>query len=359
MVDDSVVARRVLTEALSHEPGFEVVGFAPNGSSGVQKVARLRPDVVILDVEMPEMGGLEALTEIRRQWPQLPVIMFSALTERGAGATMDALLRGASDYCAKPAGPEGGAGIEETVRQRLAPKIRALCSARPALASPAASVLRSRAFASAPAPADGPIEVVAIASSTGGPNALGDLVASLPPGLGAAILVTQHMPPMFTRLLAERLTARGPIPFCEAETGMPIEAGHGYVAAGDFHLLVTGSPGAWRLALGDGPPENSCRPAADPMLRSAAAAFGPGVLAVVLTGMGQDGLRGCERIRETGGQILVQDEATSVVWGMPGVVARAGLADEVLPLPEIAAAILRRVRRAAKTRGAAAVRPEA
>lgn len=332
MVDDSAVARRLLTDALSREPGFTVAGFAPNGRIGVQKVAQLHPDVVILDVEMPEMNGLEALVEIRRQWPELPVIMFSRLTERGASVTLDALLRGASDFCEKPGRLAGSEDAASYVRQSLAPKIRALCPERPA---------------------PRPIDAVLIGSSTGGPNALNEIVMALPANLGVPILITQHMPPVFTRLLAERLTARGPIPFAEAEPGMAVEAGRGYVAPGDHHLLLKGGRGAIRLALDQGPPENSCRPAADPMLRSAVAVLGSGVLAVVLTGMGQDGLRGCEKVREAGGQVIVQDEASSVVWGMPGHVARAGLADEVLPLPEIGPAILRRVRRVAGLRAVA------
>lgn len=341
LVDDSVVARRVLAEALAREPGFEVVGSAPNGRAGVRRAVQLAPDVVILDVEMPEMNGLETLAEMRRRWPRLPIIMFSGLTERGASVTMDALLCGASDYCAKPAGCDGGAGVDAVVREALAPKIRALCTAR--------AVAAERSPTPARVPAGGPVEALLIGSSTGGPNALGMLVAGLVPDLGVPILVTQHMPPQFTRLLAERLTSVGPIAFREAEAGMPLETGCGYVAPGDRHLLVAGAPGARRLALDAGPPESSCRPAVDPMLRSAVAAFGSGVLAVVLTGMGQDGLRGCEAVRAAGGQILVQDEATSVVWGMPGAVARAGIADEVLPIGDVAPAILRRIRRTAAT----------
>lgn len=340
VVDDSVVARRVLRDALDGEPDLAVVGCAPNGRIGVRKAAELQPDVVVLDVEMPELGGLDTLSEIRRRWPRLPVIMFSRMTERGASVTMDALLRGASDYCPKPAGREPGEGAEAQVRSQLVPKIRALCAAAP---PPAAA---SRPASQTPAPAEGGIEAVLIGSSTGGPAALNTIVAALPAALDVPILVTQHMPPMFTRLLAERLDARGGIRFCEAQHAMPIERGRGYVAPGGRHLLVAGTASGLRIALDDRPPENSCRPSVDPMLRSAAAALGPRLLAVILTGMGQDGLRGCERVREAGGRILVQDEATSVVWGMPGLVARAGLADEILPLSEIAPAILARVRRA-------------
>ncbi len=343
VVDDSVVVRRTLTEALSSEPGFEVVGAAADGKVGIRKTEQLQPDVVILDVEMPEMDGLEALTEIRRRWPRLPVIMFSALTERGAGVTIDALLRGASDYCAKPTGGPAHRAVDERVRETLAPKIRALCT------PPAVEV--GALQTSARASCTGRVDAVVIGSSTGGPNALGVLVPALVPDLQVPIFLVQHMPPQFTRLLAERLASQGPIPFREAEDGMRLEDGRGYVAPGNRHLLVTGAPGAWRVALGDGPPENSCRPAVDATLRSAVEAFGSGVLCVVLTGMGQDGLRGCERVRAAGGQVLAQDEATSVVWGMPGIVARAGLANEVLPLAEIGPAVLRRVRQGPRASG--------
>jgi two-component system chemotaxis response regulator CheB len=186
--------------------------------------------------------------------------------------------------------------------------------------------------------------VVAIASSTGGPNALADIFARLPADFPVPIVLVQHMPPMFTRLLAERLSAQFPIRVHEGASGSVLEPGHAWVAPGDHHMIVVRNALSVRLLLHQDPPENSCRPAADVLLRSVAQAYGAHSLAVVLTGMGQDGLRGCEAIKAAGGQILAQDEATSVVWGMPGYVARAGLAERVLPLSLIADEILRRVR---------------
>jgi two-component system chemotaxis response regulator CheB len=183
-----------------------------------------------------------------------------------------------------------------------------------------------------------------IGVSTGGPNALAELFRDLPGDLPVPLLIVQHMPPMFTRLLAERLTANSKVPVLEAGAGAVVRPGRALVAPGDFHMVVARDGLQVRAALSQGPPENSCRPAADPLFRSAARVYGERLLAVVLTGMGQDGLRGCEAVREAGGRVIVQDEATSVVWGMPGFVARAGLADKVLPLPQIAAEIVRRAR---------------
>jgi two-component system chemotaxis response regulator CheB len=277
------------------------------------------------------------LREIRKTYPKLPVLMFSALTEKGAAATLDALALGATDYFAKPqAGSTADAALR-IVREQLIPRIKALC--RPAELGPV--VTRPAGLATKTAP----VEVVVIAASTGGPNALTEVFRHLPKDFPVPILVVQHMPPMFTRLLAERLTAQSAVPVEEARPGGVVRAGHAWVAPGDFHMTVVRAGVPACVLLNQGPPENSCRPAADPLFRAAARAYGPGTLAVVLTGMGQDGLRGCEAVKEAGGQVIAQDEASSVVWGMPGFVARAGLADRVIPLPEIALEVVRRVRR--------------
>lgn len=338
VVDDSVVIRRVVTEELSADPGIEVVGSAANGQIALAKLTQVNPDLVILDVEMPVLDGLATLAAIRKSHPRLPVIMFSSLTERGASATLDALALGATDYFAKPA---GAGGIEESrrvIREELAPAIRALCTAKPAttfapLKRPDVALPRS-----------GRIEAVAIGVSTGGPNALADIFGALPGNLPVPILIVQHMPPMFTRLLAERLTANSRVPVEEATSGAVVRPGRALIAPGNFHFTVARDGAQVRAILNQDPPENSCRPAVDPLFRSAAKAYGAGALGVVLTGMGQDGLRGCEAIRAAGGPVVVQDEATSVVWGMPGFVARAGLADRVVPLSLVANEIVRRVR---------------
>lgn len=339
VVDDAVVFRRLVSEELAADPAIEVVGTAANGKIALAKMTQVNPDLVILDVEMPEMDGLTALREIRKIYPKLPVIMFSSLTERGATETLDALALGATDYFAKPTTVGGLDASLQVLRDELIPEIKALCGrgTRSTEAIPAAAPPRPRVRS-------GPIEVVTIGCSTGGPNALAELFAGFPADFPVPIVLVQHMPPMFTRLLAERLSAQFPIRFEEGRSGGSLQPGHAWIAPGDFHMITVRDEQQTRVLLHQDPPENSCRPAADVLFRSVAQAFGPATLAVVLTGMGQDGLRGCEAIKAAGGQVLAQDEATSVVWGMPGFVARAGLADRVLPLGQMAGEIVRRVR---------------
>jgi two-component system chemotaxis response regulator CheB len=352
VVDDAVVIRRLVSEELSGDPALEVVGTAANGRIALAKMAQLSPDVVILDVEMPEMDGLATLAELRKTYPRLPVIMFSALTERGAQATLDALALGATDYFTKPA-PEGGLEASLAVlREQLIPKIKALCAAgrgTPTQERPAPAVVPGRPLRPPSAPS-GPIQVLAVGASTGGPNALAEVFRRLPADFPVPIVIVQHMPPMFTRLLAERLSAQFPLRFQEGASGSVLAPGQAWIAPGDHHLIVVRDALHVRLLVHQDPPENSCRPAVDVLLRSVARTFGAHSLAVILTGMGQDGQRGCEAIREAGGQVLAQDEATSVVWGMPGYVARAGLADRVLPLSLIGDEILRRVQQGRTTR---------
>jgi two-component system chemotaxis response regulator CheB len=341
IVDDAVVFRRAVAEELSADPALEVVGTAANGRIALAKLPQINPDLVVLDVEMPELDGLATLRELRKSYPKLPVIMFSALTERGADATLDALALGATDYFAKPSG--GLDASLRVIRDELIPEIKALCR-RPVIPAQAAATPSSP-------PAAGPrrVDVVAVGTSTGGPNALAELFAGIPADFPVPILIVQHMPPMFTKLLAERLSARFPIKVEEGRPGGFLRPGHAWIAPGNHHLAVAADGVGVRVLLNQDPPENSCRPAADVLFRSVARTFGPTALAVVLTGMGQDGLRGCEAIRGAGGQVLVQDEPTSVVWGMPGFVARAGLADRVLPLVMLAPEIVRRVRAGRET----------
>ena len=341
VVDDSVVLRRMVSDELSADPALEVVGTAANGRIALSKLTQVNPDLVILDIEMPELDGLATLRAIRNTHPKLPVIMFSALTERGASATIDALAYGASDYFAKPTSASGPAESLRVIREQLVPAIKALCK-QPGASAPEpgpAPVATSGGYA-----AVRPFELVAIGTSTGGPNALCEVFAGLPADFPVPIVIVQHMPPMFTQMLAARLSAQFALPVEEGKAGGVLRPGHVWLAPGDFHMSVVRGAGSVRIALDQSPPENSCRPAVDVLFRSAAQTFGPGVLAVVLTGMGQDGLRGCEAVRAAGGQVVVQDEPTSVVWGMPGFVARAGLANRVLPLSLIGSDIVRRVR---------------
>ena len=357
IVDDASTIRRLLADEIARDPGLEVVGTAANGKIALARMTQVNPDLVILDIEMPELDGLATLKELRRSYPRLPVIMFSALTERGAEATLDALALGASDYFTKPANVGSLDAALAVVRAQLVPAIKALCEAEAARPAPRQGekalpkqgelepCRQGRPGGAAVSWAsEQAIEVVAIGASTGGPNALAEVFTCLPADFPVPLVIVQHMPPMFTRLLAERMSAQFAIPVHEAQSGCVLEPGHAWIAPGDHHMIAVREGLRVRLLLHQDAPENSCRPAVDVLLRSVAQAFGPRSLTVILTGMGQDGLRGCAALRAAGGQILVQDEATSVVWGMPGHVARAGLADRVLPLSLIGDAILRRVR---------------
>jgi two-component system, chemotaxis family, protein-glutamate methylesterase/glutaminase len=380
IVDDSVVIRKLLTQTLATDSAIEVAGTASNGKIAIAKIGQVNPDLIILDVEMPEMDGLETLTNIRKDWPKLPVIMFSTKTERGAVATVEALTRGASDYVAKPSNVGSVMLAMERVREVLIPKIKALVprGQRPLPPSPrlsakpeplpsgkpapllsarpgAVEVLRPGApgalLGAKPAlnlPARVPgteavVELVVIGASTGGPNALTTLLPKLPANFPVPIVIVQHMLAAFTRHFAERLALQCKLRVVEPSHGDPIQAGTIYIAKGDYHLLVNRRGREGFVTLNQGAPENFCRPAVDVMFDSASSAYGASVLGVVLTGMGQDGYRGSRLIRQAGGNVIVQDEATSIVWGMPGMVASAGLATQVLPLERVAGEVERLV----------------
>jgi two-component system, chemotaxis family, protein-glutamate methylesterase/glutaminase len=359
VVDDSVVVRKIVTDVLSADPDIEVVGTAVNGRIAVGKLEQLKPDLVTMDIEMPEMNGIEAVRAIRATRNRVPIVMFSTLTERGASATLDALSAGANEYVTKPANVGSVGQSMESVREQLIPKIKAL-TGRPVSMGPA------RAATPVPppppvAPRTGPGKkpaVLVIGSSTGGPEALAKVLPQLPASLPVPVLLVQHMPPVFTRQFAQRLDRLCPLRVVEASDGTPLAPGTVHLAPGDHHLVVraTGSLGARQglyTGLTQGPPENFCRPAVDPLFRSAVAAFDGAVLAVVLTGMGSDGRNGAGEIRAAGGTVLVQDQSTSVVWGMPGAISQAGYADEMLPLDRIPEAINRHLA------GATALRPAA
>jgi two-component system chemotaxis response regulator CheB len=339
VVDDSVTIRRLVSDELAADPAIEVVGTAANGRIALARVTQVNPDLIILDIEMPELDGLATLRELRKTHPKLPVLMFSSLTEQGAAASLEALALGATDYFTKPSGAGGLAASLKVIREELIPEIKAVCR-RDAGVPTGAPVAAAKLLP----PHTGRVEAVTIGVSTGGPNALAEVFEALPKQLPVPVTIVQHMPPMFTKLLAERLTGKGSVKVEEGIAGGELRPGHAWIAPGDFHMTVKRDGHSVRVLLNQDPPENSCRPAADVLFKSMVHTYGPGVLAVVMTGMGQDGLRGCEAVREAGGQVVVQDEATSVVWGMPGFVAKAGLADRVLPLPLLASEIVRRVR---------------
>jgi two-component system chemotaxis response regulator CheB len=345
IVDDSVVIRRLLTDILSQDPEIEVAGTAPNGRIALAKLPQLNPDLVTLDIEMPEMDGLQTLPELRKVYPKLPVIMFSTLSERGATATFVALARGATDYLAKPANVGSVAAGMQSVKEQLIPKIKALCPFTQPVDSVVAGATNARCsrsnFAGNGAIAPRRCEIVVIGSSTGGPQALAAVLGSLPASFPVPIVIVQHMPPVFTRHLANRLNQESPLTIHEAEAGDVLQPGHAFIAPGGHHLELVRQGIFVKTVLHEGPPENSCRPAVDVLFRSAANVFGSGSVGVVLTGMGQDGLRGAECVVNVGGSVIAQDEASSVVWGMPRAVAQAGLACRTLPLNVVAQELLR------------------
>jgi two-component system, chemotaxis family, protein-glutamate methylesterase/glutaminase len=346
IVDDSTVIRRLLTNALTSDPAIEIAGVAANGKIALAKIPQVAPDVITLDMEMPEMDGLTTLVEIRKLYPKLPVIMFSTLTQSGAEATMEALTKGANDFATKPSNVGSVTAAIEKVVNELVPKIKQFCNWTN-MSSPIARskiLVQSNRKATQAKPLvpskPSPIELVVIGVSTGGPNALTAMLPKFPVNFPVPILIVQHMPPVFTKHLSDRLNQLCKLHVHEAADGELLAAGGAWLAPGNFHMTIRHHGPLLKAVLNQEQPENSCRPAVDVLFRSAAELFGANVLAVVLTGMGNDGQRGCEAIRHAGGRVIVQDEATSVVWGMPGAVANAGLAQKILPLPKIADEIL-------------------
>lgn len=399
VVDDSAVVRRMIRGALEADPELEVVAEAPNGREGILRIREQGPDAVVCDVEMPEMSGIETVQELRRHWPTLPVVMFASPNRESAHVTLEALHAGANDFVTKPSAAAGTAmtAVMEQLRNDLGGKLKALvhgpgdlsavaraavryappvrdeapvpASPTPAApAAPAAPVavaathlatprpLPPRPVAPPPRPVatprpaalrpvrSGRCEAVLIAVSTGGPNALAEVVPRLPRDLPVPVLIVQHMPPVFTRLLAERLAAKSALAVVEAAQGDEVRVGTVLLAPGDHHLTVRREGATVRCVLNREPPENSVRPAADALLRSAAEVWGGNVLVVVMTGMGQDGLLGAMQLHGLGAPVLAQDEASSVVWGMPGAVSKAGIAERLVPLGQLADAISNRVR---------------
>lgn len=358
--DDSVVIRRLVSDVLSSDPEIEVVGTAVNGKNALDKLPQLKPDVMTLDVEMPIMDGLQTLIELRKVNKKLPIIMFSTLTERGAGATLDALERGASDYVTKPSNVGSVSESMAAVRSQLIPKIKSLTGRvprPPRVARPAFGPAPAGPGASPQARAGGPIvvtppsattttsrvDVVCIGVSTGGPDALTQVIPRLPADFPVPIIVTQHMPPVFTQLFAQRLDAKSKLTVREAKDGDAVKAGLVLIAPGDYHMRLVNRANGPVVRLDQGPQENYCRPAVDPMFRSVPEVYSGRALAVIMTGMGSDGAKGAEDILRVGGSLIVQDEESSVVWGMPGAAVAAGLPCVVTSLSKLADTILARV----------------
>jgi len=348
VVDDSAVIRGLLTRSLEADPEVEVLASASNGEMALSALSRHDVEIVILDIEMPVMDGLTALPKLLAAKPGLKIIIASTLTRRGADISMKALAAGAADYLTKP-GASALTSADEFKRQLLE-KVKALGQARRRAAgapSPGA-VPRGAVEPASEPPAEPqrrvialrpgrrePPDIVAIGSSTGGPQALFRITGALRGMLTQPIFITQHMPATFTTILAEHLARASGYHAAEGVDGEPVRGGRIYVAPGDFHMTVQPERGEKIIRLLKTPPENFCRPSVDPMLRSLAAVYGGRVLTLILTGMGHDGLAGGRAVVEAGGTLIAQDEPTSVVWGMPGAVATAGLCSAVLPLDEI------------------------
>ncbi len=348
IVDDSAIIRGLVTRWIEAEPNLKLAGVAVNGRDGVKLAGETQPDVIILDIEMPEMNGLEALPALLKAAPKARVLMSSTLTRRGAEVTMKALTLGAADYITKP---ETSAAAAADFQRDLIAKAIALgrrfhssasglaTAPRPVLA-PASGPARAPGTASSHLRLPTAVDVLVIGSSTGGPQALRALLPDLASKLRQPILIAQHMPAMFTTILAQHLSQATKKDVQEAKDGATLTPGCIYVAPGDYHMRISKRHGAPRIELDQSPPVNFCRPAVDPLFMSACEVYGPNVLAVVLTGMGSDGKRGGESIVARGGAVLAQDEASSVVWGMPGAVAHANLCYGIHALKDMAPAIL-------------------
>src|SRR5712691_158581 len=369
VVDDAVVVRGLVSRWIGEEPGLQVVASLRTGRQAVDQVERANPDVVILDVEMPELDGISALPLLLQKKRDLVVIMASTLTRRNAEISLKALSLGAADYIPKPQSNRE-VTTSAAFRRELIEKIRILggrrrriadgVPARKQTAQPGAPFLPG---AEAPAGTDGaaviplplaqpaiklrpfsPVtpRVLLIGASTGGPQALTALVSRLAPVIDRApVLITQHMPPTFTTILAEHLARASGRPAHEPTDGEAIAAGTIYLAPGGRHMRVAKRQGASVIALDDGPPVNFCKPAVDPLFKSATEIWGNAILAAILTGMGHDGTDGAADIAAAGGSVIAQDETTSVVWGMPGSAAHAGVCSAVLPIDQIARKIVR------------------
>ncbi len=351
VVDDSALIRGLITRTLESDPDIKVVKSVGNGELAVKAIARADVDVVILDIEMPVMDGLTALPELLRAKPGVKIIMASTLTRRNASYSLRALAAGACDYIGKPASvrelhaPDGFrhellakvkalAGVAEQRRERRA---RAVTPKVPSLGLYHGTKVVLRKLPLLP-----PV-LIAIGTSTGGPQALFTIFGELKSRMRVPILITQHMPPTFTTILAEHIGRISGAVCTEGRDKDKLAPGHIYLAPGDYHMIVEKKDGSPRIRLTQSAPENFCRPAVDPMLRSVADVYGPRALGVILTGMGRDGLEGGRAVVEKGGAIIAQDEATSVVWGMPGAVATGGLCSSVSPIGDIAGRIFKLV----------------
>lgn len=343
LADDSAVIRGALSRILESDPHIEITASVANGEMAVSAAQRHQPHIIILDIEMPVMDGLTALPKVLEASPHSKVIMFSSLTESGADVTLKALSLGAVECIVKPSSAQG-VGEGSAFQQNLLRLIKTLVPEEERTASqdqpaatpsaPAPTTSANITLRNGPEVYRGKPAILAIGSSTGGPNALFEVVKSFQ-GFDIPMVLTQHMPATFTKILAEHITQQTGVPSHEGAEGMRVESGHLYVAPGSFHMKIVRDGTALKIQIDNGPPENYCKPSVEPMLRSVIDLFDHKVFGLILTGMGNDGHIGGKLLAERGGQLVAQDEKTSVVWGMPGAVAKAGHCTSVLPLNEI------------------------
>jgi two-component system chemotaxis response regulator CheB len=354
--DDSAVVRGALTRALESDPDIRVTATASNGERAIAALDDHEFDVIVLDIEMPVMDGLTAIPKILARRPDVKIIIASTLSRRNADISIQALQKGASDYIPKPSSSNHLSAEADSFKRELVAKVKALAARRrgrafvsthaaeatPNAKGSALAALRPKTPLVLRTPSRLQPHVLAIGSSTGGPQALLRVLVDLKRDVSAVpVLITQHMPPTFTAILSEHIHRATGLVCAEGVDGEPVTAGRIYVAPGDFHMEVVRDGSQKIIRLHQGPREKFCRPAVDPMLRSIVAAYGPSVLALILTGMGQDGYLGAKDLVESGGSLVAQDEQTSVVWGMPGAVATAGLCCAVLPIDTIGSHLAR------------------
>ncbi len=339
IVDDSSLMRMTLKKKLSADASIDVVGMASNGKDILKLISDLKPNIIILDLEMPEVDGLMTLSDIRKSHAKLPVIVCSSLTLHGSRTATKALLQGATDIIEKPNSNAPECKTIDEMIQELIVKMKSLLGI-----DDITTALRSTAINTTKKLATTPhhtIQVIVIGSSTGGPFALMEIIPKIPKNFRLPILIVQHMPPVFTANLAESLTKASQIPVSEATDFSSLVPGSAVIAPGGYHMIVEKDLHGTKIRLNTQAAENSCRPAVDVLLRSIANTYGANSLTVILTGMGCDGMKGCMALKEKNAAVYVQDEKSSVIWGMPGSVAKAGMADKILPLSDIASEILK------------------
>ncbi|MCU4138288.1 MAG: Chemotaxis response regulator CheB [Thermodesulfobacteria bacterium] len=327
VVDDSTIMRKLISDILKNDPQIEVVDTAKTGKEAIEKAKNLKPDVITLDIEMPEMDGITALKILRKEVPQTKVIMFSSLTQEGAKATIESLALGAYDFVPKPSTKSFLESVKK-IEQDLIPKIKSVVPLKKIK-------LIYKPIQITPKIKKGIYKVCGIGVSTGGPQTLLKILPKLPPNFPAPILIVQHMPPLFTKQLAERLNSLSRLRVKEAEEGEFVKDGVVYIAPGDYHMKIKKENSLIKIKLHQGPPRNFCRPSVDELFESLAEVYNGKTLALILTGMGNDGKEGAKKVKEKGGVVLAQDAESSVVFGMPKAVIEEGLADEVINLSRI------------------------